>query len=49
MSFYRFLLWRKTPSHHGSALLYSAARRVVHVLFAVVFLWGLTGWGMGWW
>jgi len=36
-------------SYRGSALLASAMGRMLRVLAAVAFLWGMTAWAMGWW
>jgi len=35
--------------YRGSGLLASSFQRMVRVLPAVLFLWALTGWAMGWW
>ncbi|MDS1140186.1 hypothetical protein RE432_07030 [Pusillimonas sp. SM2304] len=35
--------------YRGSALLSSSVQRMARVLLAVLFLWMLTGWAMGWW
>ena len=44
-----FLFLRRSAAYRGSAVLASAWGRVLRVLVAVVALWGLTGWSMGWW
>ncbi|NYT64645.1 hypothetical protein H0A58_01520 [Alcaligenaceae bacterium] len=40
---------RSTRPYRGSSLLDSALSRMVRVLLAVLLLWALTGWAMGWW
>ena len=43
------LFSRRSAAYRGSALLASSWGRVLRMLLAVVFLWALTGWAMGWW
>lgn len=38
-----------SSAYHGSALLASGWQRLARVLPAVLFLWLLAGWGLGWW
>ncbi|MBP6019463.1 MAG: hypothetical protein KA735_08220 [Burkholderiaceae bacterium] len=40
---------RSTRPYCGSALLDSSVARMARVLLAVLLLWALTGWAMGWW
>jgi len=40
---------RRTKAYRGSSVLASSAGRALRVMVAVVFLWGLTAWAMGWW
>ncbi|WP_157787579.1 hypothetical protein [Pusillimonas noertemannii] len=40
---------RRAKAYRGSAVLASSWGRALRVLVAAVFLWGLTGWAMGWW
>ncbi|MGB6102359.1 MAG: hypothetical protein WBF88_00730 [Pusillimonas sp.] len=35
--------------YRGSALLASCLQRVAKVSLAVLFMWALTSWAMGWW
>lgn len=43
------LFTRRSTAYRGSAVLASSWGRALRVLAAVLFLWGLTGWAMGWW
>lgn len=40
---------RRSRPYRGTALLTSSLARASRVLLAVMFLWMLTGWAMGWW
>jgi len=46
----RFSMFSRRPAaYRGSALLASSGGRMLRVFVAVVFLWAMTGWAMGWW
>jgi len=50
LSMPRFALFlRRTKAYRGSSVLASSAGRALRVMVAVLFLWGLTAWAMGWW
>ncbi|CAM5199441.1 putative protein OS=Castellaniella defragrans (strain DSM / CCUG 39792 / 65Phen) OX=1437824 GN=BN940_02246 PE=4 SV=1 [Castellaniella denitrificans] len=44
-----FPFFDRPGRYRGSSLLLSAGRRMRRAALAVLFLWLLTGWALGWW